>query len=126
MISNNRITHIDKNGDTSTQTVNNPTYDIFGNVVADNRPGTAADMTYTYDTLHGWLTGISSPCGFSEQLQRETATNTQYSGNIGRMLWRNTANGEQHKYDYTYDSPGRLTSSQRIIGSVLLITYQDK
>ena len=112
MISNNRITHIDKNGDTSTQTVSNPTYDVFGNVIADNRPGTAADMTYTYDTLHGWLTGVSSPCGFSEQLLRETATNAQYSGNIGRMLWRNTANGEQHRYDYTYDSLGRLTSSQ--------------
>ena len=112
MISNNRITHIDKNGDTSTQTVSNPTYDVFGNVIADNRPGTAADMTYTYDTLHGWLTGVSSPCGFSEQLLRETATNAQYSGNIGRMLWRNTANGEQHRYDYTYDTLGRLTSSQ--------------
>ena len=112
MISNNRITHIDKNGDTSTQTVSNPTYDVFGNVIADNRPGTAADMTYTYDTLHGWLTGVSSPCGFSEQLQRETATNTQYSGNIGRMLWRNTANGEQHRYDYTYDGLGRLTNAQ--------------
>ena len=74
MISNNRITHIDKNGDTSTQTVNNPTYDIFGNVIADNRPGTAADMTYTYDTLHGWLTGISSPSGFSEQLQLITGS----------------------------------------------------
>jgi len=112
MISNNRITHTDKNGNTSTQTVSSPTYDVFGNVIADNRPGTAADMAYTYDTLHGWLTGVSSPSGFSEQLQRETATNTQYGGNIGRMLWRNTANGEQHRYDYTYDSLGRLTSSQ--------------
>jgi len=112
LLANTVVTHIDKNNNTNTQTVSNPTYDVFGNVIADNRPGTAADMTYTYDTLHGWLAGVSSPSGFSEQLQRETATNTQYSGNIGRMLWRNTANGEQHRYDYTYDSLGRLTSSQ--------------
>ena len=112
LLANTTITHTDKNGNTSTQTVSSPTYDVFGNVIADNRPGTAADMAYTYDTLHGWLTGVSSPSGFSEQLQRETATNTQYGGNIGRMLWRNTANGEQHRYDYTYDSLGRLTSSQ--------------
>ena len=112
LLASTTVTHTDKNNNTSTQTVCNPTYDVFGNVVADNRPGTAADMTYTYDTLHGWLKGVSSPSGFSEQLQRETATNPQYSGNIGRMLWRNTANGEQHRYDYTYDTLGRLTSSQ--------------
>ena len=111
LLANTTITQIDKNGNTSTQTVSSPTYDFLGNVTADNRPGTAADMTYTYDMLHGWLKGVSSPCGFSEQLQRETATNAQYSGNIGSMQWRNTSNGEQHQYDYTYDSLGRLTSS---------------
>ena len=112
LLVNTTVTHTDKNNNTSTQTVSNPTYDVFGNVIADNRPGTAADMTYTHDTLHGWLKGVSSPCGFSEQLQRETATNAKYNGNIGKMLWRNTTNGEQHRYEYTYDKLGRLTSSQ--------------
>ena len=79
--------------------------------VADNRPGTAADMTYTYDLLHGWLKGVSSPSGFSEQLHRETATNALFSGNIASMQWRNTSNGEQHRYDYTYDVLGRLTDA---------------
>ena len=37
--------------------------------------------------------------------------NALYSGNIGSMQWQNTANGEQHKYDFTYDSLGRLTGS---------------
>jgi RHS repeat-associated protein len=69
-------------------------------------------MTYGYDTLHGWLTGVSSSCGFSEQLLRETATDALLNGNIGSMLWRNTSNGEQHRYDYTYDTLGRLTNSQ--------------
>ena len=111
LLANTTVTHTDKNGNASTQVVSTPTYDFLGNVTADNRPGTAADMTYTYDMLHGWLSGISSPCGFSEQLQRETATNALYSGNIGSIQWRNTSNGEQHKYDFAYDSLGRLTSS---------------
>ncbi len=106
------VTHLDQNGTTSTQVVSQPTYDVFGNVTANNRPGTAADMTYTYDTLHGWLKGISSPSGFSQQLLREDATVPLFSGNIGSMQWRNTNNGEQHKYDYTYDELGRLTNSQ--------------
>ena len=93
------------------QTVSNPSYDVFGNVTANDRPGMAADMAYDYDKLHGWLKGISSPCGFSEQLQRETAANAQFSGNIGSMQWRNTSNGEQHNYDYTYDGLGRLTDA---------------
>ena len=112
LLSSTTVTHRDKNNSTSTQVVSYPTYDVFGNVTSNNRPGTAADMTYTYDMLHGWLRGVSSPCGFSELLQRETATNALYSGNISRMLWRNIANGEQHRYDYTYDTLGRLTSSQ--------------
>ncbi len=112
LLAGTTVTHTDKNGNTSTQVVGNPTYDVFGNVVANDRPGTAADMTYSYDLLHGWLKGISSPSGFSEQILRETATNAQLSGNIGSMQWRNTGSGEQHKYDYTYDELGRLTHAR--------------
>ena len=111
LLASTTLTHTDKNGNTSTQAVSNPAYDVFGNVTANDRPGTAADMAYSYDTLHGWLKGVSSPCGFSEQLQRETAANAQFSGNIGSMQWRNTSNGEQHNYDYTYDGLGRLTDA---------------
>ena len=106
------VTHLDQNGNTSTQVVSQPTYDVFGNVTANNRPGSAADMTYTYDTLHGWLKGISSPSGFSQQLLREDATVPLFSGNIGSMEWKNTSRGEMHRYDYTYDELGRLTNSQ--------------
>jgi len=112
LLATTTITHIDKNGNTSTQVVSNPSYDVFGNVTANDRPGTAADMTYTYDTLHGWLKGVSSPSGFSEVLMREDAQTPLLSGNIGSMLWRNSTNGEQHRYDYTYDELGRLTDSQ--------------
>ena len=112
LLATTTIAHTDKNGTTSTQVVSNPTYDVFGNVTANNRPGTAADMTYSYDPLHGWLKSVSSPCGFSEQLLREDATVPLFNGNIGSMQWRNTSNGELHRYDYTYDSLGRLTGSQ--------------
>ena len=105
------VTHLDQNGTTSTQVISQPTYDVFGNVTANNRPGTAADMTYTYDTLHGWVNSVSSPSGFSEQLLRETAQNAQFSGNIGGIQWRNTTNGELHGYDYTYDGLGRMTNA---------------
>jgi|GEM_PF-1177866 len=111
LLANTTVSHTDKNGNTSSQVINHPTYDVFGNVTANDRPGTAADMAYDYDKLHGWLKGVSSPCGFSEQLQRETATNAQFSGNIGSMQWRNTSNGELHNYDYTYDAFGRLTDA---------------
>lgn len=111
LLANTTVSHTDKNGNTDSQVISHPTYNVFGNITANDRPGAAADMAYTYDTLHGWLKGISSPCGFSEQLQRETATNAQFSGNIGSMQWQNTAGGEQHNYDYTYDALGRLTNA---------------
>ena len=111
LLANTMVTHTDKNRNTTSQVISHPIYDVFGNVTANDRPGTAADMAYDYDKLHGWLKGISSPCGFSELLQRETAANAQFSGNIGSMQWRNTSNGELHNYDYTYDALGRLTDA---------------
>ena len=120
------VTHLDQNGTTSTQVVSQPTYDVFGNVTANNRPGTAADMTYTYDTLHGWVSGISSPSGFSEQLLRETAQNAQFSGNIGSIKWQNTSNGELHGYDYTYDGLGRLTEGRYTSFTKMVSGYYDE
>ena len=112
LLATTTVTHTDKNGNTGTQVISHPTYDVFGNITANDRPGTAADMAYTYDRLQGWVSGISSPSGFSEELLRETATDAQFSGNIGSMEWRNISDGEQHRYDYTYDGLGRLTNAQ--------------
>ena len=120
------VSQTDKNGTTSSQVVSQPTYDVFGNVTADNRPGTSADMTYTYDTLHGWVSGISSPSGFSEQLLRETAQNAQFSGNIGSIKWQNTSNGELHGYDYTYDGLGRLTEGRYTSFTKMVSGYYDE
>ncbi len=37
-----------------TNTIQNLTYDDFGHIIGNNRSGTAADMSYAYDNLHGW------------------------------------------------------------------------
>ena len=126
LLASTTVTHTDKNGNTSSQVVSHPGYDVFGNVVANDRPGTAADMTYTYDTLHGWLKGISSPSGFSEQLLREDATVPLFSGNIGSMRWRNTSNGELHGYDYTYDDLGRMTDARYTSFTKMISGYYDE
>ena len=126
LLASTTVTHTDKNGNTSSQVVSHPGYDVFGNVVANDRPGTAADMTYSYDTLHGWLKGISSPSGFSEQLLREDATFPLFSGNIGSMWWRNTSNGEQHGYDYTYDDLGRMTDARYTSFTKMISGYYDE
>ena len=107
-----QVTQLDQKGNTSTQIVSSPKYDVFGNMTSNDRPGTAADMMYTYDTLHGWVKEISSPSGFNEILLRENASNAQFSGNIGSIQWKNTKKGELHQYDYTYDSLGRLIDSR--------------
>ena len=126
LLASTTVTHTDKNGNTSSQVVSHPGYDVFGNVVANDRPGTAADMTYTYDTLHGWLKEISSPSGFSEQLLREDATFPLFSGNIGSMRWRNTSNGELHGYDYTYDDLGRMTDARYTSFTKMISGYYDE
>ena len=126
LLASTTVTHTDKNGNTSSQVVSHPGYDVFGNVVANDRPGTAADMTYSYDTLHGWLKGISSPSGFSEQLLREDATFPLFSGNIGSMRWRNTSNGELHGYDYTYDDLGRMTDARYTSFTKMISGYYDE
>ena len=126
LLASTTVTHTDKNGNTSSQVVSHPGYDVVGNVVANDRPGTAADMTYTYDTLHGWLKEISSPSGFSEQLLREDATFPLFSGNIGSMRWRNTSNGELHGYDYTYDDLGRMTDARYTSFTKMISGYYDE
>ncbi len=42
--------------------------DEAGNLASVDRSGTAADMTYTYDLLHGWIKEISSTGGFEQKL----------------------------------------------------------
>ncbi len=52
IIEMNNICHL------MTDTLQHLTYDDFGQIIGNNRSGTAADMSYTYDNLHGWTTRL--------------------------------------------------------------------
>ena len=77
-----------------------------------NRSGTSGDVSYTYDLVHGWLTGISYPSGgFTQTLYRETGGNRpRWNGSISAMTWQ-TESGVQRRYDYRYDNRNRLTEA---------------
>ena len=87
------------------------TYDDFGRVIANDRKGTAGDMTFAYDNLHGWLTRSTSASGFEQTLWRETgADNPRWNGSISAMMWE-VGDGKKHTYQYTYDGLNRLTEA---------------
>ena len=98
------------NGSTSSETIRSLSYDDFGNITGNNRGGTAADMTYTYDLLHGWVKEISSTGGFQQKLYREdNAGHKLYNGSISAMTWKIPGESYQRRYDHTYDGMNRLT-----------------
>ncbi len=61
-----------------TDTIQCLTYDDFGHIIGNNRSGTAADMSYAYDNLHGWTTKIKSAGGFEQNLFLFDAGKQQY------------------------------------------------
>ena len=99
-------------GASAGEIVSTPGYDDYGRVTSLNRSGTSGDVSYTYDLVHGWLTGISYPSGgFSQTLFRETGGNRpRWNGNISAMTWQ-TESGVQRRYDYRYDNRNRLTEA---------------
>ncbi len=98
------------NGSTSSETIRSLSYDDFGNITGNNRGGTAADMAYTYDLLHGWIKEISSTSGFEQKLYREDNTgHPLYNGSISAMTWKVFGSPQLRRYDYTYDGMNRLT-----------------
>ena len=88
-----------------------PTYDDFGQMIANDRKGTAGDMSFSYDKLHGWLTQIGSSSGFRQTLYRENSkTGKRYDGSIAAMSWE-VGDGSVHTYHYAYDGMNRLTEA---------------
>jgi hypothetical protein len=79
-------------------------YDEAGNLASVDRSGTSADMTYSYDLLHGWIKEISSTGGFEQKLYWEDNTGHPfYNGSISAMTWKIPGESYQRRYDYTYD-----------------------
>ncbi len=103
LLTSSVITITDKNGSMRTDTIQHLTYDNFGHVMTNDRGDTAADMTYGYDQMHGWLKSIRSAGGFEQELYRETEGSTPcYNGNISAMTWR-TGNDYVRRFDYQYN-----------------------
>ena len=93
-------------------TIQHLAYDDFGHVSANDRSGTAGDMTYEYDNLHGWLKSVRSGSGFSQHLYREDSdTNPLYNGSISAMSWKANDN-ILRSYHYDYDGLNRLVTAE--------------
>ena len=93
--------------------IQHPTYDDFGRMTYDDRSGTAADMQYSYDNMHGWLTQVRSGGGFEQNIYRESGSSQHYyNGNIAAMTWKMPGSNSIHQYSYTYDGMNRLTQAQ--------------
>lgn len=108
LLTSSVITIYDKYNNMRRDTISNLTYDDFGRVMHNSRGGTVADMTYSHDKMHGWLTGIRSGGSFEQNLYRETeGCSPCYNGNISAMTWR-TGSDYVRRFDYGYDSMNRL------------------
>ena len=89
-----------------------PTYDDFGHMEENDRSGTAGDMVYTYDNLHGRLKKIESAGGFVQNLYHEDSDiNPRYNGSISAMSWR-TNDNIRRTYHYDYDGLNRLVTAE--------------
>lgn len=70
--------------------------------------------------IRGWLTGInkdyltgstSKYFGMELSYDKDGAfanASKQYNGNVGEMAWKSKGDGEQRKYDFSYDAANRL------------------
>lgn len=97
---------------TMTDTIANCSYNDFAHLTADNRSGTSADMSYTFDNLHGWLTGITGCNGrYAQRLYYGSDGSLPcYNGSIAAMTWR-TGDDYVRRYDYGYDGLNHMTSA---------------
>ena len=61
------------NGQNASEVEDVMVYDDYGQLLQRNRSGVSGDLCYSYDSIHGWLNGISCPTiGFNQRLYRET------------------------------------------------------
>ena len=79
-------------------------YDNLGRLQSKSLHGSDANkQTYSYN-VRSWLTGISGT-KFTQTLSYNNGT-AGYNGNITAMDW--TANGNSHRYSFSYDGLNRL------------------
>ena len=84
-------------------------YDDLGRL-SWSRWGDSGESTSIGYDIHGWPESVSSSAGFTQRLIREEGG--MYSGALAAMTWNVTQEGVARRYDYEYDSLGRLTASR--------------
>ncbi|MBW6537599.1 MAG: hypothetical protein K0B11_21500 [Mariniphaga sp.] len=105
-------------------------YNELGQLIEKNlhggqgSPSFLQSIDYSYN-IRGWLTGINKrdngndtdDAFFQELFYDDVASvsdfncNAQYNGNIAATLWKNSKNGTQKGYGYTYDALNRLKAA---------------
>jgi RHS repeat-associated protein len=101
------------------------TYNELGQVVEKNLHEQGSGFLQSVDlqyNMKGWLTSINdtglieeNPNNgkdlFGMELKYNNASNAQYNGNIGAMVWSKVGDKNVSKYDFEYDDLGRLLSA---------------
>ena len=110
----NSVIHLNyaKEKDQTCDVIESRAYNDLGQVIANDRKGTAGDMTYAYDQLHGWLTGMTASAGFRQNLFRENSdADPRFNGSIAAMSW-SVGDNYNRTYHYEYDQMNRLLTAE--------------
>ncbi|MEP2510075.1 MAG: DUF6443 domain-containing protein [Reichenbachiella sp.] len=96
-------------------TIASYTYNELGALENKTLAGGFEDIDYEYN-IRGWITQMNNPNDsedhlFEMEFKYETATNTQYNGNIGEVAWKNPYESTTSSFNYTYDEMNRLKTA---------------
>lgn len=105
-------------------------YDALNRVSLKDVPGTAKDVTYTYDLRGLQLSAASSDGGTNSTAYDNAGRITSSSGRLGTFNYRNDANGNRTRIfhpdsfyvDYAYDGMDR-PSTIKENGTTTLVTF---
>ena len=100
-------------GSAHSATIHELTYDDLGRVNTDKRgKSTYNTLTYRYN-VHGWLDSLGTTA-FQERLYYADApygATPCYNGNISVQKWKQSNEGFNRGYKFTYDALNRLTEA---------------
>jgi len=100
-------------GSNYSATIHKLTYDDLGRVYTDKRGNSSYNtLTYRYN-VHGWLDSLGTTA-FQERLYYADApygATLCYNGNISVQQWKQSNEGFNRGYKFTYDALNRLTEA---------------
>jgi len=136
-----RPTGIRDNIDGVNIVVDTMTYNELGQLKKKTLGSGMDSLAYTYN-IRGWLSGINlnyiaatandyfgQEIAYDKQTSVSTTTYAaaQFNGNITGTIWKSGGDQTNRKYDYTYDTVGRLTAAffHENAAGTWNTTYQD-